>query len=865
MAFKKLTIRPEAPENPERLFLEFTRRRHPTVLPHQSALIASFMESGLTRPDVALQLPTGSGKTLVGLLIGEWLLRKNRERVVYLCPTRQLVNQVVEQATDQYGMSVLGFTGKKREYSPTAKTEYQNADKVAITTYNSLFNSDPFFEDPAVILVDDAHAAENYFAAMWTVQINRTDQTQIALHTALVGVLQRILEPSTSTRLAGGWEADERGSWVDKVPTPEFLSISGDVMEIMDAHAESAELFFQWQAVRPILHACSMYLSCNSILIRPFISPTWTHAPFANARQRLYMSATLGAGGDLERLTGRKNILRLPLPKDFPSQGVGRRFFIFPEMSLQDEDQVALRNGLMQATPRSLVLVPSERAADAVSEQIRKDLKYPIFGAKDIEQSKKAFVLTHPAVAVVAGRYDGIDFPNEECRLLFLDALPKATNLQEQFIMSRMGANTLYNERVMSRVLQAIGRCTRSLLDYSAVVLSGGDLPNYLGSPQQRAYFSVELQAEIEFGIEQSKETSVEELLENFSIFVANGPEWQQANDEILRRQSKLSQKEFPALAELESVAPFEIDFQSHLCNRDFDAALESAERILGNLKHAKLQGYRALWHYYAGVAAHLGSPDGSGPMGQKARNHFKEAKKAAPIHWLAALAKFQGSSDQNAENNAALLMQVERLEQKLEDLGSLHEGRFAKLEKDILEGLQTLTPDDSKPFENAHVELGKLLGFAAGKVEVTASPDPWWLLKGHVAFVFEDHAGGKSDGCLNTGKARQAMAHPDWIRANVPDSQGGDIISVVVTPATRADQGAQSILHHFYVWPLAEFVPWAENAIAVVRTLRAKFPGAGDLAWRAEAMDVLKAARLDAEGIRAIVSARPGNKYFKK
>ncbi len=27
--------------------------------------------------DVALQLPTGSGKTLVGLLIGEWLRRKN--------------------------------------------------------------------------------------------------------------------------------------------------------------------------------------------------------------------------------------------------------------------------------------------------------------------------------------------------------------------------------------------------------------------------------------------------------------------------------------------------------------------------------------------------------------------------------------------------------------------------------------------------------------------------------------------------------------------------------------------------------------------------------------------------------------------
>jgi hypothetical protein len=197
--------------------------------------------------------------------------------------------------------------------------------------------------------------------------------------------------------------------------------------------------------------------------------------------------------------------------------------------------------------------------------------------------------------------------------------------------------------------------------------------------------------------------------------------------------------------------------------------------------------------------------------------------------------------------------------------LGALHEGRFAKLEKEILKGLHSLTPDDSKPFEAAHVELGRLLGFSSGNVEVTASPDPWWVLKGHLSLVFEDHAGGKEDGCLNTGKARQAMAHPDWIRTNVPDSAGGDIISVVVTPATRADEGAQPILHHFHVWPVAEFITWAENAIVVVRTLRSKFPGPGDLAWRAEAMDALKTARLDAKGIKAIVMGRPADKYFKK
>jgi hypothetical protein len=230
---------------------------------------------------------------------------------------------------------------------------------------------------------------------------------------------------------------------------------------------------------------------------------------------------------------------------------------------------------------------------------------------------------------------------------------------------------------------------------------------------------------------------------------------------------------------------------------------------------------------------------------------------KAAPIHWLSALAKFQGAEVEAPEDNVQLLLQIERLEENLDTLGALHEGRLAKLEKKILTGLHSLSPDDSTPFETAHVELGKLLGFSAGIVQIEGSPDPWWLLKNYLCFVFEDHAGGKTDGCLNTSKARQAMAHPDWIRANIPDSAGGEIFSVVVTPATRADQGAKSILHHFYVWPLNEFIPWAEKAISVVRTIRGRFPGSGDLVWRAEAMDLLKAERLDPSSIKELVCVR--------
>ena len=104
-------------------------------------------------------------------------------------------------------------------------------------------------------------------------------------------------------------------------------------------------------------------MSANEILVGPIVAPTWTHPPFADARHRIYMSATLGAGGDLERMTGRKTIKRIAVPEGWDRQGVGRRFFIFPEMSLNPGQASKLRLDLMQKAGRTLVLVPSDPQA----------------------------------------------------------------------------------------------------------------------------------------------------------------------------------------------------------------------------------------------------------------------------------------------------------------------------------------------------------------------------------------------------------------------------------------------------------------------------------------------------------------------
>jgi replicative superfamily II helicase len=94
------------------MFLDWRSRTIPGLLSHQADLIRAYAEKAAAKSDVALQLPTGSGKTLVGLILGEWRRRKYGERVVYLCPTRQLVHQVTQQAKEQYGLRVNAFVKK---------------------------------------------------------------------------------------------------------------------------------------------------------------------------------------------------------------------------------------------------------------------------------------------------------------------------------------------------------------------------------------------------------------------------------------------------------------------------------------------------------------------------------------------------------------------------------------------------------------------------------------------------------------------------------------------------------------------------------------------------------------------------------
>jgi len=846
MAFKTKTFSAKIAQNPAIHFKTLTKRHFPDVMPHQKEILELYAEQYENSSDVALQLPTGSGKTLVGLLIADWRRSKLGDRVVYLCPTKQLVRQTVLQARDQYGIDVVDLSGRKSDFAPADRADYKTGAKVAVSTYSGLFNTNPFFDDANLIIVDDAHAAENYIAKMWSLEIKRST----VLHESLSKFLASYIDAQAFSRMTGDWNGPADAMWVEKLPTPQVDQIAPELAAIIDSHAtrDEPDLYYTWSILREHLDACHIYLGANEILIRPLIPPTSTHTPFNNASQRIFMSATLGSGGDLERLSGRRKIDRLPAPEGFQTAGVGRRFFIFPTLSLTSEETDALRLGMQEVAGRSVILTPSTTQAHQHCTLVNEHLKgFQVFTSDDIEDDKKPFTSTERAVAILANRYDGIDFPGNECRLLCVDDLPKAMNAQERFVMSKMGAAALYNDRVQTRVFQAMGRCTRALQDRSAVVVTGTELVDFLTDNRKWQYFPPELQAELKFGVDQSKEVTMEEIAENFEMFIENNTDWASADNMIRSAISDFDQREFPAMNELEVVVKQEIIYQEALWHQDYAGCLSACRSILGSLNHPQLRGYRALWHYLAGSAAQRLSASSGDAQFVSALEHYRQAKSAAPsVSWLNKLARHTPSTvnDDNPGEDEEVLIQIEAIERLFLTLGTATHHKFEKSVAGILSGLS-----DAKTFEASQVELGTLLGFRTGNDESDAAPDPWWL-GDQVGIIFEDHAGGEASSIFSATKARQASSHPKWVKKKLSGTQEMNILPVIVTPCTKAKSGADPVLDDVYYWRLEDFVNWATHATNVLRELKGTFPGEGDLAWRAEAGRRLEAEQMTMQSI---------------
>lgn len=823
-------IVPERPAavsgSPESLFRDLTRApdgpQH--LWAHQADLLRDY-EKHVNAPDLAIELPTGAGKTLVGMLIAEWRRRRS-ERVVYLCPTKQLARQAAADAA-RAGIRTVDLTGPAPKWDIGNEMAYQRCEAIAVAAYQSVFNSSPRLADAQLLVLDDAHAAAGPVLSAWTVELDRDDLG----YQQVLTLCAEGLDAAVAARLAQGSE-DPRDRRAGYLIDPRV--VAAHLEQVHTAIATSVagtDKRYAWSMIRDSLPACSFFIAVDQLQIRPIIAPTAGHSAFDDPRQRIYLSATLGDGGELERAFGRANITRLQIPKGWDERGTGRRFFLFPELATDfsqgaddsgsGELDAFIRNTILDAK-RALLLAPSHKALeDLTGRYIPPGV--PVVTAAQINDSLDAFTSPESAVLALANRYDGIDLPDNACRLIVMAGLPIGADPHERFLAFTLGAKRVLQERMRTRLVQGSGRATRNANDWAAVIVLGHDLVSFAGMKDAQAATHPEVRAELEFGIANSQGQPASKLTENLAHFLAQDQTWRElAEPGIAGLRDRPTDTGRADASALTASARYEIRAVQAAWRGDWAHAAHAAERAIDALAGgAELRPYQAFWNYLGGYwASQVASTTADQTYSLLASKLTAAAYSAASrTTWIPRRGAASSSASVEAAVTAVDRIAAEQLVSLARQLGT---GRAVMALLDsVKEDLRTQSP---ALYERGLVSLGKLVGATSAKPDGDARADALWRWDDELWIAWEAKSAQAHDRPVDAASVRQANTHLRASARDLDSTVPPGSITVLSTPRTVIDRSVLPLAEEHLVLASLDVVQeLSDDVVAAWQELRGR------------------------------------------
>lgn len=812
-------------ESPEVLFNESTRARtHGYLRGPQQDVLRAYLDH-VDSENVALELPTGTGKTAVGLLIAEWRRRRSGERAAYLALTNQLAHQVMEEGT-KLGISCADITGDKFHRSRSEEGRYLDGSAIGVTTYSNLFNINPVVQPSDIVVLDDAHGGEQHVASMWTVEVSRDEDPD--LYAECLVAIRPLLTDLEFRKLTDPGE--------HTVQLCDFVGRNDCITNLTRAldDSQNDRVQFSWPLIRNDLATCVIMASERRIVVRPIIPATHTHEPFSSSGQRLLMSATLGDPGDLMREYGLLAVA--PLRAEHPQWG--HRYIFVPEMHATEDTSRRIVAGVWDALSprRAVVLTPSsavlERSFDELSS--RMDHEPRRVSAAEIADSLDAFTQTDDGLLAVAGRYDGLDFPDDNCRLLIMDGAPSAISDLERHLRDFWKLGPLMRRRELTRLLQGLGRCTRSSTDYSIVFWLGQSLVNAAANPALLKAFPRDVAAEVRWGVDQSRLAARDpEALVKMAIELLADEEYRlQANESLKEYQRDASEE--PGVVSEKTVAE-EVRFARSLWDEDFGASYEIARAIADE---AREPGYRAWWWYLASVAAGYQS-DTAG----EADCLKRAAACGVNSGWLRRVATRRGEGKpippDDCGNSDGIWNELDRL------------GWAGPKFRSHIEGMLGLVSQrEHKQFHEGLERLGRCLGAEATRSNEQGAPDVVWSFEG-AHFAFEAKTEKGSDGALSKKEVLQARGHIDWVKAKLAD--GGEstrIESIIISPTRDLDAAAKPHAGNVLWLHPDAVLTLANDAATLLQEVRQAFHGVDFGEAKDELCAKVKLSNLHLDGI---------------
>jgi replicative superfamily II helicase len=344
--------------------------------------------------------------------------------------------------------------------------------------------------------MDDAHACADTIREQCRIRIPSDEPAYGALRT-LFGDELEMQGVGTYADICN----DKRDALLP-VPYWAWISREGEIASILSGNAGRPSNKFAWPLLKDMLGQCQCVVSGAAIEIEPYIAPLSAFGSYWKAKHRVFMSATVTDDAFLV-----KGLQLLPetitkLLSYAEETWSGKKMVLLPSLIHEELDRERIVKGFGPPNPKRRYGI----VALAPSFNRTKDWK--AYGAIVADKETLSDVIDalkrgeFEKAVVLANRYDGIDLPDDTCRILVFDGKPYSeslADLYQEFCRPDSEATLM---RTIRTVEQGMGRSVRGEKDYCVVVVVGPDIIRLIRDKESRKYLSSQMAAQIELGLE---------------------------------------------------------------------------------------------------------------------------------------------------------------------------------------------------------------------------------------------------------------------------------------------------------------------------------------------------------------------------
>ena len=426
-----------------------------------------------------IKMNTGSGKTVVGLLILKSCLHEGKGPAVYVVPDNFLVNQVCQEA-DALGISTvrdpedISFTRKQSILVITIQALVNGKSKFGMRSSNNI--------SIGSILIDDVHACLSKIEEQYRVVIPADDP----LYETLIELFSETLIAQSENKYSD--IVDNQDPVVNMlVPYWTWQSKQREVYTLLSQNTGKNYIDFNFPLIKDCLSLCSCMVSAKQIEISPPCIPIHKITSFTHATRKIYMSATLADDSTFVTAldVNHERIGKIISPEK--ANDIGDRLILFPQVMNKNVSDTDIKKHLVAISKQSnvVVIVPSNYRAQFWSDSA--DL---VLNANNITDGVAKLKAGYIGLVVLINKYDGIDLPEDACRLLVIDGLPQMRSLYDCFEQNATPLSSRLCSEQIQKIEQGMGRGVRSNTDFCVVVLMGRALADTIYTANGFDYFS---------------------------------------------------------------------------------------------------------------------------------------------------------------------------------------------------------------------------------------------------------------------------------------------------------------------------------------------------------------------------------------